>query len=397
MHVAIVTTSYPLTPDSTSGIFIKRLVDSLPGDVTRTIITPCPDSRPRPHETVGTRIHCIRYAPRAWQRISHKPGGIPVALKGNRWFIMLLPIMLLAMFTACVRIGRQADLIHANWSLNGLIAGIAGLLTGTPVITTLRGSDVEGLENSFTRRQILAGCIALNSRIITVSDAICTQARALFPKYAAKFAAIPNGVGDEFMNIGRAETASSGQILSISSIGNLSRNKRMDTVIRAALAMGGNRRVVHIVGDGPEREALEHAAADSDEHGVTVELHGALPPGEIPRILAGTDILVLASRSEGRPNVLLEAMAAGLPVVASDIEGVRELVTDSETGLLFESGNADQLATQLARLRDDPELRARLGAAAREFIIRNGLTWQQCATAYREIYTSVAKHEAETG
>ena len=397
MHVAVVTTSYPLSRESTSGIFIKRLVDNLPESIIRTVITPCPDYRPATPDTANTRIRCFRYAPLAWQRISHQPGGIPVAFRRNRWLLLLLPFMLLSMLAACVRTGRHADVIHANWSLNGLVAGIAGALTGTPVITTLRGSDVDGLEDSLPRRLVLACCVALSKRVVTVSKAICLEASTRFPKLAAKFSAIPNGVGNEFLDISTGK-APNDDTLHITAIGNLSSNKRMDTVISAAQKMtGGNAPCVHIIGNGPELPALEIAAAEAASHGVKVDLAGTLPPAKIPGVLAETDIFVLASHSEGRPNVILEAMAAGLPVVAADIPGVRELVTDMETGLLFESGNIGQLASRLVQLRDNPQLRDRLGLAAREFIISNGFTWQQCATAYAGVYTSVRRHAGAAG
>ena len=88
--------------------------------------------------------------------------------------------------------------------------------------------------------------------------------------------------------------------------------------------------------------------------------------GDVPDLLARADVFVLASRSEGAPISILEAMAAGLPVVASDVGGVGELVVDGATGLLVPAGDPAALAAALERLLADPELRRRLGAAGRE-------------------------------
>jgi glycosyltransferase involved in cell wall biosynthesis len=392
MHIAIITTSYPLTAESTSGIFICRLVNNLPADIRCKIVTPCPNFAVTAKTDSDTKIQCFRYAPRQWQLLAHQPGGIPVAMRKRRGLLLLLPWMLLSMQIACIRSGRHADLIHANWSLNGVIAGIAGRLTGTPVITTLRGSDVERLAQSSISRLLLRWCLQLSDRTVTVSNAIKDQVCERFPQYREKIVTIPNGVGDEFLRIPGHQPDDS-IALSITSIGSLIPRKCTDTLIRAAARVSHKTDIrLNIIGAGPELEALHTLSRQVATKGLTINFPGSIAPDEIPDQLASTDIFVLASRFEGRPNVILEAMAAGKAIIAADIDGVRELISHEKTGLLFTAGNQNSLTKQLSRLCSDFELRIRLGRTAKTFILENRLTWKHCAYEYGALYASCCNH-----
>jgi glycosyltransferase involved in cell wall biosynthesis len=117
-----------------------------------------------------------------------------------------------------------------------------------------------------------------------------------------------------------------------------------------------------LVGDGPERPALEQLAAATGRAD-RVSFTGTLPNRPTPHLLF--DVSVLTSRSEGVPNSLDEAMAAGRPVVATDVGGVRDAVVDDETGLLIPDGDADALVTALQRLAREPGLARQLGDAGR--------------------------------
>lgn len=394
MQIAILSTSYPLKPGASSGIFVSRLVDALSDTVKKTIVTPCPDFRPVPDMHAGVTVKCFRYAPKNWQQLAHGPGGIPVALRKHRWLLLLLPPLLLSMFVSCIRIARRVDLIHANWSLNGLVAGIAGKLTATPVITTLRGSDVSGLEHSRVKRLLLYGCLRTNDHVVTVNDTINHTVCSLYPRYSSRVVTVPNGVDDTFLDI-PGNKIRKHNTARITSIGNLNPNKRMHTIIEALPLIKGNPGInLCIVGDGPERNRLQSLAVNTANNSIRIELPGSKAPDEIPSILAEADIFILASRAEGRPNVILEAMAAGLPILASDIDGIRELITHEESGLLFVVDDPVSLATQLERLVYDPVLCARLGQAARRFITTNHLTWERCASRYQQLYQTCIQDTA---
>jgi glycosyltransferase involved in cell wall biosynthesis len=146
------------------------------------------------------------------------------------------------------------------------------------------------------------------------------------------------------------------------SVGRLRAPKDFVTLVRAMAALEPGAARLRIAGDGPDRPALE---AEIDRLGLTerVELLGTRD--DVPELLAGSDVFVLASDSEGLPMSVLEAMAAGLPVVASAVGGIPELVRDGETGTLVRPGDSAVLARAIERIVSDPVLRDRLGEAGR--------------------------------
>lgn len=120
-----------------------------------------------------------------------------------------------------------------------------------------------------------------------------------------------------------------------------------------------------LVGDGPERPAIESLATRLGLDG-RVRFTGALPADRTLELYREAHVFCLPSFAEGLPVVFMEAMAAGVPVVASRASGTPELVEDGVTGLLVEPGEPQQVAQALARLAADPELRRRLARAGRE-------------------------------
>jgi glycosyltransferase involved in cell wall biosynthesis len=120
-----------------------------------------------------------------------------------------------------------------------------------------------------------------------------------------------------------------------------------------------------LVGDGPGKQAIEQSIAANDLRD-NVVLRGRLDESATLLEIAKSDVLVLPSLIEGLPIVLMEAMALGVPVVASRVAGVPELVEDEKEGLLFTPGKWDELGAQIARLMHCPSLREGLARAARQ-------------------------------
>jgi glycosyltransferase involved in cell wall biosynthesis len=164
--------------------------------------------------------------------------------------------------------------------------------------------------------------------------------------------------------------------LAILAIGTLHEVKGQTHLIEACrlLAEAGVPFTCRFVGEGQDRAVLERQVADA---GLTdrVEFLGRRTRAEIASLIGTSDVLVAPSvptksgKREGIPVVLMEAMSAGLPVVASALSGIPELVIDGSSGLTVPPGDAPAIAAALRRLHEDPELRARLGVAARERVV----------------------------
>ncbi len=137
-----------------------------------------------------------------------------------------------------------------------------------------------------------------------------------------------------------------------------------------------------MVGDGPMRGALEVAIAEAGL-GDVVWLTG--DRDDVPALIGCMDLFLLPSLGEGISNTILEAMASGLPVIATDVGGNPELVAQGITGMLFPVGDANALADAILRLDAQPELRARMGKAARARA-RADFDWDKAVDAYVQVY-----------
>ncbi|MBS1188458.1 MAG: hypothetical protein H6R10_250 [Rhodocyclaceae bacterium] len=150
-----------------------------------------------------------------------------------------------------------------------------------------------------------------------------------------------------------------GQAGCLAFVGRLSEEKNLEALIRAVAELGMD---IVLVGDGPDRIKLEALAR---ELGCRALFLGRRPYREIPGILASCHLFALTSLYEGHPKALIEGMAAGLPVIGTDVPGIREAIEHGQTGWLAAGTDAAALKAAIARVAGDPNLRRRLGTAAR--------------------------------
>jgi glycosyltransferase involved in cell wall biosynthesis len=245
--------------------------------------------------------------------------------------------------------------VHANSSKAGVLGRLAAVAARVPVrFFTVHGWAFKAHSGLAAKAYLWADRLMSPLTTTTICVAHGERSAGLRARTcrADRTVVIHNGVPLDVPQ----RVAHTGSLLSV---GRLRAPKDFVTLVRA---MAGLEARLLIAGDGPDRPALE---AEIDRLGLTnVELLGTRD--DVPELLAGSDVFVLATESEGLPMSVLEAMAAGLPVVASAVGGVPELVVDGETGVLVPPGDSAALARALETVVADPGLRDRLGDAGRQ-------------------------------
>ncbi len=231
-------------------------------------------------------------------------------------------------------------------------------------------------------------------RLVCNSQAAVRLLRQTHPKLTHTLA-IPNGIVcpteqelERLRREGRLKLARPEDEVIIGYVGRLDSNKNVALLIQAAAVLDVEHIKFHlvIVGDGPTRAHLSEAACRIGLQD-RITFLGAHPFAE--RLIPTFDVLCLTSNSEGMPNTLMEAGAAGVPVVSTRVGGVPEVVCDGETGFLCSAGDADALALHLRRLIQDPTIRVQLGQAAR-MRMQQEFSVERMIKRYQELYLTLA-------
>lgn len=215
-------------------------------------------------------------------------------------------------------------------------------------------------------------------RIIVPSQSVadCAHTRSLIGR--RRIVVIPNAVDvARFQNITRIPSAGEFRVWFI---GRLDPVKHVPDLVSAMSRVQGPV-TLHIFGEGPDRARIEQTVARC-ELGHRVTLHGMVARPE--DALSQIDAVVLPSEAEGFPMVLLEAMAAGVPIIATDAPGIRDVVEVGRTAVMSPVGDVGALASAIERVAGDPSLRDQLVSAAR-MTVAERFTWDRVMVLYRDV------------
>ena len=315
------------------------------------------------------------------------------AARGRLMFLASLPGAMLRLS----RVVKQHNIRFINIHYPGLSATVFidmkrfGLFKGK-IILTLHNSDVRdgfGLQGTALDRwkRILREADV----IIVVSQQLGKELLGHFPELTTAIRVAYNGVDiAKFEKPQRAPTSEIPRAgpLKILSVASFHYRKGLDVLIKAlgqirAASPELSTRLLIAGQNGEDLEAFRQLAKDHQVADI-VDWHADVPYEDIPALLQDSDLFVLASRNEGFPLALLEAGAAGLPVIATRVGGVPEIIVDGETGLLVPVDDVSALAAAISRLLNDSQEADRL-ADSLQRLIKDRFTWQSMYHEYDRI------------
>ncbi|MEE8367421.1 MAG: glycosyltransferase family 4 protein [Thermoanaerobaculia bacterium] len=398
LRLLFLTQTFPRFSSDTSGPFIRDLAKGLValGDSV-TVLTPHAAGVRERWKDDGVEVISFRYAPEKFEQLGYSR-SLRADEKIKARAALVAPAYLLGAGRALRTIvgARGFDLIHAHWIVpNGLVAG--PLRKRVPIAIGLHGSDVFLAERPVVRRWV-GRALKQTSLLTGCSPELVERICALgFPE--ERSVVIPYGVDSKSFSPNVSSRTNWRQKLGISdvseivlTVGRMVSKKGFDVLLEALPEVLEECPNAHFImaGGGDLLDSLRRQTKPWRER---VHLPGPVLRDTLPDLFRAADLFVLPAvhdskgNVDGLPNVILEAMASGLPVVSSDISGIPLAVDDGVEGLLIPEKNSMRLATALKQLLGNPGLRSEMGRAARAKVERS-LTWSAIAARYHAAYES---------
>ncbi len=401
MRVLMVTSSYPLFEGDVTAPFIEAIAHAVArrGHQVDVVLPHHPALRRGDGEPV--RFFPYRYAPDGWSLWGYAQSlRADVRLRKAAWLLAPLATLAVRRAVSARLTALRYDALHAHWLVPNAVA-VADLARrhSVPLTVSLHGSDVFVAERVAPVRALASRALAASGSVTACSEDLRRRAHALGAP-PARSHLVPYGVDVEAFSPAAATDGARGRLgvpedgFLVVAVGRLVAKKGFDTLLEAVARTGGVR--VLIAGEGDLRDSL---AAQAQRLGVRLHLPGALDRRTVAAALAAADMVVVpsvvdaAGNVDGLPNALLEALAAGRPVIASRVAGIPDVVEDGRNGLLVPPADAEALTAALRRLLREPETRQRLGDEARH-LATTRLSWDEVGRRFEECYAEAAALDA---
>ena len=388
MKVCMAATTFPRFAGDGQGAFIWELARAVqrqgvavhvvalhsPGAQTQEIIEDIHVTRPR------------YWWPEAAESLRREGGGLPMTLRKYPLARAQLPLFLARYSAAIAQVARDCDLVHAHWTISGGAALVGHWAHRKPLLMTVHGSDIFQVPRHPVGATITRAILKRVDRVTAVSDAL-KQATVGLGLDASKIEVISNGIDlTRFvppLPDPRHGTAQPTRIVLFA--GFLIKRKGVRYLVEALSLLPADLppyRLV-IVGEGPEGDALRDqvaALALTDR----VEFAGFQPQAVVSEWMQQAKVFVLPSLEEGQGVVLLEALASGTPVVASDVDGMREVVAP-EVGVRVPAADPPALARALEKMLMDDDAWRQMSIQARQRAVTL-YDWDKIGAQFVELY-----------
>ena len=365
LRVLMASTSYPKDNDDWRGVFIRNMTWALARRNDLELRTWSP-SGPLP----GNVGNAASAGDSRWLDALARSGGIAHAIRGGNPVGLWRGLQLMLRLRAMYRREGGLDLVHANW----LQLALPLPRNGLPLLTTVLGTDYRLLK--------VPGMVAaLRSRMAGRRVAICPNAEWMVPGLeqlfgdVARVRCVPLGIQDEYYSLQRNPVRPHRWLC----VSRITASKIGDLFRWGEPCFRDAPRELHLFGPMQEQVQLPE----------WVVYHGAVSQRDLldTWFPGATGLISLSRHSEGRPQVMLEAMAAGLPIVASDLEAHCELVEPHQAGVICRS----EAALPIALLSMESETGGVAGRNARSAAARLYGTWEDCARRYADLYRELVQ------
>ena len=404
----MLTTSYPKWPGETTAPFIEEIAVAVAarGHEVHVLMPHRADLRRGSFER-GVHIHTYEYAPHpnlevwGYAAAMHGDIGMREAALWAAPFALRAGLRALFQLTAT----HHFDMVHGHWALpNGPVAALCARVRHLPLVISLHGSDVFLAERS-APVALAARWAAQEAGAITACSGDLAARLAALGGPSERMVLVPYGVDAEAFKPGvpgaddlRARLGLMPDQPVLFTLGRMVYKKGFNVLLDAmprVLAQHPNA-VLVLVGQG---DLFNDLQAQARRLGIAqhVIMPGVVGHDDVPTYFEMANVAVFPSvhdqrgNVDGLPNVLLEAMSLGKPIVASRIAGIPQVITDGEHGLLTPEGDAPALAAAINRLLDAPSLAQQLGWAARQRVERE-LRWSDIAARFEAVYEQAAQH-----
>ncbi len=374
MKIAILTRYFPpgqLGGTETASYHIAKEFANKRHEVA--VITTRDSSLPKKTVDNNFVVHRVRFSK---NRILKYPGLILYSIK---------TLLILRKF--------KPNIIHAQAAYMGVPAIISKLIIKKPYVLWLQGSDIylPGLFKSPTIKLVLRQANA----VIALTEDMKTEARKFCNR---EILVIPNGVDpEEFGLLSKSKARQKlklqvdGKIIIF--VGNLRQIKGVQYLIKAMniIKQECTKAQLLLVGDGEERESLE-SLVNTLKMKQCVSFIGAIPNENVSDYLCASDIFVLPSLSEGFPITFLEAMACGLPIVATRVRGLLEIISEEKNGFLVEPRNSTQIAEKVIFILHNDRIHDQISRNNKKYAYY--YSWKRITGKLEEVYSQVTRVDA---
>jgi glycosyltransferase involved in cell wall biosynthesis len=366
------------------------------------------DIEVQPDRSSSIKIHRYRYVwPKKFHILGHSR-SLKADVKLHPLVPFLLPLFVIASIIKLINVATsmKADVIHSHWVLpNGLSAAIASKILKIPFIISLHGSDIFMADKNKLFRFVAKWVFSQSSYVTACSQELHDRALKINPDINIQVLAWgadptlfkPLENREEI----RARYGWKSEEIIITALGRLVYKKGFDHLISIIPEIKVGNENFHFVigGSGPLEENLK-SLVNQLNIGDKVSFPGQIPWNEVPEFLAASDIFVLPSQRDkagnldGLPTVLLEAMACGLPCIASDIGGVSLVIKNKKNGYLIDPKNKFQLIDKLTVLISQETMRNNLRNNARSSVVKK-YNWDQVSIKFEKIFHKSLKNPSK--